>query len=407
MGTNSWDNILQRFHLPFTNPVLIFTLILFIILLAPVLMKKIKIPGVAAFIIAGILIGAHGLNLLTKNPAVELFSTIGLLYIMFIAGIELDLAAFKKRMHKSFVFGLLTFAIPVLIGFPVCFWLLGYPLLTSLLTASMFATHTLVAYPIVSKYKVSKNEAVAITVGGTILTDTAVLIILAVIIGAKKGGLTPAFWLQLGISLTIFTLIVFLLIPRITKWFFSRSESDKTSHYVFIMTCLFSSAFLAQLAGLEPIIGAFIAGLALNPLVPRPSALAHNIEFVGSAIFIPFFLISVGMVVDLHAFFKGTEAIIVAITLTLVALAGKWLSAFSIQKIFSYSNNQRKLIFGLSSSHAAATLAIILIGYKEKILDANILNGTIILILVTCMVASFVTERAARAIAADPKNAER
>jgi len=403
MGNNSRGNILQYFHLPFTNPVLIFTLILFIILLAPVMMKRIKIPGVAAFIIAGILIGPHGLNLLTKNPAVELFSTIGLLYIMFIAGIELDLAAFKKRMNKSFVFGFLTFAIPILIGFPVCFWLLGYPLLTSLLTASMFATHTLVAYPIVSKYRVSKNEAVAITVGGTILTDTAVLIILAVIIGAKKGGLTPAFWLQLGVSLTIFTLIVFLLIPRITKWFFARSESDKTSQYVFIMTCLFSSAFLAQLAGLDPIIGAFIAGLALNPLVPRPSSLSHNIEFVGSAIFIPFFLISVGMVVDLHAFFKGTEAIIVAITLTLVALAGKWLSAFFTQKIFGYSNHQRKLIFGLSSSHAAATLAIILIGYKEKILDANILNGTIILILVTCMVASFVTERAAKAIASSSK----
>ena len=329
MSNNTWDHIFQQFHLPFTNPVLIFTLILFVILLSLILMGKIKVPHIIGFIVAGVIIGPHGLNLLSKNAAVELFSTIGLLYIMFLAGIELELEEFKKKKYKSFTFGFLTFSIPILIGFPVCYWLFGYPLIASLLTASMFATHTLVAYPIVSKYKVSKNEAVALAVGGTILTDTAVLIILAVIIGANKGGLTAMFWLQLLVSLTVFTIIVFLLIPRIAKWFFSKPESGNTSHYVFILTCLFVSAFLAQLAGLEPIIGAFIAGLALNPLVPRQSALMNNIQFVGNAIFIPFFLISVGMVVDLHAFFKGTGAIYVAVSLTLVALAGKWLAAFS------------------------------------------------------------------------------
>jgi Kef-type K+ transport system membrane component KefB len=404
MSNNFWDHIFQQFQIPFTNPVLIFTLILFIILLSPLLMGKIKIPDIIGFIIAGIAIGPYGLNLLSKNSAVDLFATIGLLYIMFIAGIELDLNEFKKKKHKSFVFGFLTFSIPILIGFPVCYYLLGYPLITSFLTSSMFATHTLVAYPIISKYGISKNEAVAVTIGGTILTDTAVLIILAVIIGTKSGGLTTAFWLQLIVSLTIFTLIVFLLIPRIAKWFFTKPESGKTSHYVFILSCLFFSAFLAQLAGVEPIIGAFIAGLALNPLIPRPSELSNNIEFVGRSIFIPFFLISVGMVVDLHVFFRGQQAILIAIILTIVALAGKWLSALFTQKIFNYSTIQRKLIFGLSSSHAAATLAIILVGYKNKIIDENILNGTIILILVTCMVASFATERASKKIILLPPN---
>lgn len=398
MNNQLWDHILQQFNLPLTNPVLIFALILFIILLSPILMGKIRIPGIVGFIIAGIMIGPYGFNLLKKSSAIELFSTIGLLYIMFIAGIELDLAEFKKKKHKSFVFGFITFSIPILLGFPVCYYLLGYSLMTSVLTASMFATHTLVAYPIISKYGISKNEAVAVTVGGTILTDTAVLIILAVIMGAKSGGLTTAFWIQLIASLTVFTLVMFLLIPRIAKWFFTTLESEKTSHYVFVLSVVFFSAFLAQLAGVEPIIGAFVAGLALNKLIPHTSMLMNRIEFVGNAIFIPFFLISVGMLVDLRVLFNGPGAIIVAISLTFVALTGKWLAAMFTQKIFKYSSSQRVLIFGLSSAHAAATLAIILVGYKAKLIDDNILNGTIILILITCVVASFAAEKASKQI---------
>lgn len=398
MHTNFFDHLSKQFDLPFTNPVLIFSLILFIILIAPILLGKIKIPGIVGFIIAGIAIGPNGFNILKKNSAIELFSTIGLLYIMFIAGIELDLAEFKKKKHKSFVFGFLTFAVPILIGFPVCYYLLHYSLLTSILTASMFATHTLVAYPIVNKFGISKNEAVAVAVGGTILTDTAVLIILAIIMGSVHGELNSAFWIQLAISLTIFTTTVFFLIPKIAKWFFTKLESEKTSHYIFVLSVVFFSAFLAQLAGIEPIIGAFVAGLALNRLIPHSSILMNRIEFVGNALFIPFFLISVGMLVDLRVLFRGPDALIVAGSLTLVAIVGKYLSATFTQWIFKYTKNQRLLIFGLSSAHAAATLAIILVGYKAKIIDDNILNGTIILILITCVAASFATERASRAI---------
>jgi Kef-type K+ transport system membrane component KefB len=400
MHTNFFDHISRQFDLPFTNPVLIFSLLLFIILIAPILLGKIKIPGIVGFIIAGILIGPNGFNILKKNSAIELFSTIGLLYIMFIAGIELDLAEFKKKKHKSFVFGLLTFAIPILIGFPVCYYLLHYSMLTSILTASMFATHTLVAYPIVNKFGIAKNEAVAVTVGGTILTDTAVLIILAIIMGSVQGKLDSSFFIQLAISLSIFTATVFIVIPKIAKWFFTKLESEKTSHYIFVLSVVFFSAFLAQLAGIEPIIGAFVAGLALNRLIPHSSILMNRIEFVGNALFIPFFLISVGMIVDLKVLFKGPDALIIAGSLTMVALVGKYLSARFTQWIFKYTKNQRLLIFGLSSAHAAATLAIILVGYQAKIIDDNILNGTIILILVTCVVASFATEKASRRIVA-------
>jgi Kef-type K+ transport system membrane component KefB len=404
MSNNLVDPVSKLFDLPFTDPVLVFLLILIIVLLSPLLLEKIKIPYIVGFIIAGIIIGPHGFNLLSRNSGIGLFSTIGLLYLMFIAGIDLNLSEFKKQKHKSFVFGFLTFSLPILIGFPCCYYLLEYPLITSLLTSSMFATHTLVSYPIVKKYNISKNEAVAITVGGTILTDTAVLIILAVIIGADNRGLSALFWLKLCVSLIIFTVVVLLLVPRIAKWFFTKAESGKTTHYIFILTCLFSSAFFARLAGLEPIIGSFMAGLALNPIVADKSSLKKDIDFVGNSIFIPFFLISVGMVVDTHAFFKGSQAALVAITLTVVAIAGKWLAALVTQKAFNYSIGQRNLIFGLSSSHAAATMAIILIGFNVKIIDENILNGTIILILATCIVSSIATDLSGRTLIIDNLN---
>lgn len=396
--TDFFKHLMHEFELPLGNPVLIFSLILFIILLSPILLRKLNIPGIIGLIIAGVVIGPHGLNVLEKSSAIDLFSTIGLLYIMFIAGLELDMNEFKSNRNKSFLFGLFTFIFPLGIGFPVCYYLLGYDFNASFLTASMFATHTLVAYPIVSKLGVSKNQAVAITVGGTILTDTAVLIILAVIMGNSQGNLNSEFWIRLGVSLAIFSAIMFLIIPRIAKWFFRKLESEKHSHYIFVLSIVFLAAFLAEVAGVEPIIGAFVAGLALNKLIPHSSALMNRIEFIGNSLFIPFFLISVGMLVDVSVILSGPAALIVAGTLSVVALFGKWFAALFTQLIFKYSKAQRQLIFGLSSAHAAATLAVILVGYKAEILDENILNGTIILILITCIVASFATEKAAKKI---------
>lgn len=388
----------DQFQLPLQNPVLIFSLILFIILLAPILLKRIRIPGIIGLIVSGIIIGPAGLNVLEKSLFVDVFSTIGLLYIMFIAGLELDLNQFKANRNKSVLFGFFTFAIPLGLGFPICHYLLGLDFNASLLTASMFATHTLVTYPIVSKMGLSKNLAVAITVGGTILTDTAVLILLAVILGSHEGGLTQEFWIRLGISLVLFSAFMFLVIPRIAKWFFRKLESERHSHYIFVLSVVFFAAFLAEIAGLESIIGAFVAGLALNKLIPHSSALMNRIEFIGNSLFIPFFLISVGMIVDIGVILSGPMALVIAATLTVVAITGKWLAAFFTQIAFRFSKGQRKLIFGLSSAHAAATLAVILVGYKAGILDDNILNGTVILILVTCIVASFATESATKMI---------
>jgi len=396
-----FEHLLKAFHLPLKSPVLIFSTILFIILLTPIVLRKMKIPAIIGLIISGVVIGPNGLGiigekLLESDGSVKLFSTIGLLYIMFMAGLELDMKEFKKYRIKSFTFGFLTFIIPISLGFPICHYGLGLNMTASFLTASMFATHTLVAYPIVSKLGISKNSVVAITVGGTILTDTAVLIILAIISSSVEGQLDFSFWMRLITSLAIFTFIMFAIIPRIAKWFFSKLESEKTAHYIFVLSIIFFAAFLAEMAGVEHIIGAFVAGLVLNKLIPHSSALMNRIDFIGNALFIPFFLISVGMIVDYKVLFTGPWALIVAGVLTTFAVFSKWLAAYITQLVFRMTGTERQVMFGLSTAHAAATLAIIIVGFENGILNSQVVNGTILLILVTCMVASFVTENAGK-----------
>ncbi len=396
-----FQHVSNAFHLPLKNPVLILSVILLIILLSPILLRKLKIPAIIGLILSGVIVGPKGFNLigeklLEQDGAMKIFATIGLLYIMFMAGLDLDMNEFKKHRNKSFVFGFLTFIIPITLGFPICYYGLKLDFTASLLTASMFATHTLVAYPIVGKFGLTKTQAVAVSVGGTILTDTAVLIILAIISSSASGQLNADFWIRLGTSLTIFSLIMFYLVPRVARWFFSKLDSEKSAQYIFVLSIIFFAAFLAEMAGVEHIIGAFVAGLVLNKLIPHSSALMNRIEFIGNALFIPFFLISVGMVVDVSVFFKSTWALVIAGVLTSFAIFSKWLAAFAVQLIFKMSTPERQVIFGLSSAHAAATLAIIMVGYQKGILTIDVVNGTIILILITCMVASFVTENAGK-----------
>ncbi len=390
--------ILNGFNFPLKDPIPIFVIVLFIILLAPILLRKLRIPSIIGLILAGMAIGDHGFNLIAKG-SIDLFGKAGLLYIMFLAGLELDMADFRKNRYKSIVFGFFTFIIPLGLGFVLCYYLLHFNLMASLLVSSMFSTHTLVAYPLASRMGITKNEAVTIAVGGTMITDTAVLLILAVITGAVEGQLNQGFWLKLTVSFLLFALAVLWGFPFIGRWFFKKIKDDQTSHFIFVLAMVFLAAFLAEIAGVEGIIGAFLAGLALNQLIPHTSTLMNRISFAGNALFIPFFLISVGMLVDLRVLLKGYEALFIAGVLTAMAISTKWLAAFFTQKIFRYTSTQRNIIFGLSTSHAAATIAIILIGYNIKIVDENVLNGTIILILITCMVGSFITANSGKKIA--------
>jgi Kef-type K+ transport system membrane component KefB len=395
--------------LPLTNPVLKFLLILVIILFAPIILNKIKIPHLLGLIISGAVIGPNGINLMLRDSSIILSGTAGLLYIMFLAGLEIDLADFKKNSKKSLVFGLYTFLIPMILGTLTGLYILEYSVSTSVLMASMFASHTLIAYPLISKMGVAKNKAVNITVGGTMITDTLALLVLAVIVGMTTGEVNTAFWIRLSVSIIIFGLIVMLLFPLIATWFFKRFD-DNVSQYIFVLVMVFFGAFLAEMAGIEAIIGAFLSGLALNRLVPHTSPLMNRIEFVGNAIFIPFFLIGVGMLIDYRAFFKDFETIKVASAMIIVATTGKFLAAWITQKTYKLSVDERRLIFGLSNAQAAATLAAVLVGYNIiigetangepiRLLSESILNGTILMILFTCTIASFAAQKGAKNIA--------
>jgi Kef-type K+ transport system membrane component KefB len=389
--------------------VIIFSLVLFIILFAPILLKKIKVPHIIGLILAGVAVGPYALNLLRRDSSIVLFGTVGLLYIMFLAGLEIDISEFKKNRRKIIFFGLVTFMLPLIFGTLASYYILGYGWLSSILLASMFSTHTLVSYPIASKYGVSRNRAVALTVGGTMITDILALLILAIIAGMTKGEVTPAFWMTLGLSTIVFVGIVFFIFPIIIRWFFKHYE-DSVSQYIFVLAIVFLASFLAEAAGIEAIIGAFFAGLVLNNFIPHSSPLMNRISFVGNALFIPFFLIGVGMLVNFNVLINGWGALRVAGVIVVVAISTKFLAAWITKKTFSLFPDEGKMIFGLSTSHAAATLAIILVGYNiiigetpdgvpVRLLDEDILNGTILLILISCAISSFVVEKASHNLA--------
>ncbi len=395
--------------LPLTDPILRFLIILCIILFAPILLNKIRIPHLLGLIIAGAFIGPNGLHLMNRDSSIIIPGTTGLLYIMFLAGLEIDLADFRKNASKSVVFGAYTFIIPMILGTLGGLYLMGFSLPTSVLLASMFASHTLLAYPLVSKLGVAKNRAATITVGGTVITDTLALLVLAIIVGMTNGAMGWQFWIKISVSIVVFGALVLVGFPVISRWFFKRFE-ENISQYIFVLVMMYLGAVLAELAGIEGIIGAFLAGLALNRLIPHTSPLMNRIEFVGNAIFIPFFLIGVGMLIDFRAFIKDWETIKVAVFMTVTANVAKYSAAWLTQQTFRFNLDERQLIFGLSNAQAAATLAAVLVGYNIvlgqtetgepiRLLSDAVLNGTILMILVTCTVASFAAQKGAKNIA--------
>ena len=395
--------------LPLEDPILKFMLILVIILTAPLLLNKLKIPYLLGLIIAGAVIGPHGLNLVLRDSSIILSGTAGLLYIMFLSGLDMDMSDFKKNSWRSLVFGLYTFCVPLALGILAGHYVLGFPIYSSILLAGLFASQTLIAYPIVSKLGIARDKAVTIAVGGTVITDTLALLLLTVIVGMATGNVDEMFWWRLGGSVLLCIAIIVFLFPLLAHWFFKQC-SDNVSQYIFVLVMVFLGAYLAQLAGLEPIIGAFLSGLALNRLIPRTSPLMNRIEFVGNAIFIPFFLIGVGMLIDYRAFFRDWESLEVAAVMIVLITAAKFIAAWLTQKTFRLSRDQRTVIFGLSSAHVAATLAAVMVGYNVilghtpdgepiRLLSESVLNGTILMILATCTVSTFATQRGAHNIA--------
>lgn len=390
---------------PITDPTWIFFLVLVIILFAPILLERLRIPHIIGMILAGLVVGEHGFNILARDSSFELFGKVGLYYIMFLAGLEMNMEDFKSIRMKATVLGLLAFIFPLGIGIWTNLHLLDYGLITSVLLASMYASHTLIAYPIVIRYGINRNRAVSIAVGGTAVTDTLTLLVLAVIAGMfNEKGISEMFWVWLVVKVVVLSVVIMYTFPRIGRWFFRR-YTDNVVQFIFVLAMVFLGAGLMELIGMEGILGAFLAGLVLNRLIPHVSPLMSHLEFVGNALFIPYFLIGVGMLINVNVLFGHIDSIKVASVMIVVALLGKWIASWVTQKIYGMKALERELMFGLSNAQAAATLAAVMVGYNiiqpngERLLNEDVLNGTILLILVTCVVSSFITEHAAKRVA--------
>ena len=377
-----------------TQPVQIFFIVLAIILFAPLLLNKLKIPHIIGMIVAGVIVGPYGFRVLDNDSSFAIFGQVGLLYLMFLAGLEIDMYHLRLNLKRGLVFGLLTLFIPLLAGLLTSVYILGLDWTTAMLLGAMYASHTLLSYPVAARFGITKSPAVLIAIVGTIVAVIGALLMLAATVSIRQEGyfnVSAIGWLMARFAVWVVALLY--CYPRITRMFFKK-YSDKVTQYVFVLALVFLAACTAQLIGLEPVLGAFFAGLLLNRYVPMGSALMTSIEFVGNALFIPYFLISVGMMINVRVF-AGNGTLGVAAVMLAVALISKWLPAFIAQKIYRVGADSRNVMFGLTAAHTAVALAVVSVGYRLHMFDERILNSTIAVILVTCAVAPLITSSAA------------
>lgn len=386
------------FSIPFEDPVLIFALVMLIILLAPLLFKKLRIPGLVGLILAGTVVGPGMLGLLERDFTIELLGTVGLLYLMFMAGLSIDLNRFEKLKEKSMGFGLISFLLPQLGAVYIGVQFLDYSLMTSLLLGSIVGSHTLLAYPIVERLGITKNTGVTMSMGGTLVTDTLSLGVLAVVAGTVGDNQGTGYWIGFATSVAVFVAAALIILPRLGRWFFRNVQYENNIDFVFMVAILFTTAFLAELAGLAPIIGAFIAGLLLNRLVPESGTLMSRIQFVGNALFIPFFLISVGMLVDV-AVLGSLDVWVKAVLFSILVFVGKGLATLIVKMLFKYSKEEALVVWGLTIPQSAATLAVTLVGYELGFFDTTAVNAVVIMILITCLVGPWLVEKYGREVA--------
>lgn len=376
-----------------TAPVPIFLTVMAIILLTPLVLSRLRIPHVIGLIVAGVVVGPHGFNLLARDMSFEVFGQVGILYLMFLAGIEIDMYHLRKNLRKGMTFGLFTFIIPLILGALVAMAALRMHFLEATLLASMFAAHTLIAYPIVTRFGVTKSPAVVIAIAGTIVTVLGSLIVLAGVLGVYRDG-SVASLIPVLCYLALYCVGLIYIYPRVTRYFF-KHYSDGIAQFIYVMVMVFGAAALASFIGLEGVFGAFFAGLVLNRFIPARSPLMGRLEFVGNAIFIPYFLIGVGMLIDLHVVMDGWTTLYTAAVMSAVAMLSKWIAAWVTQKVYRLTPVDRSIMYQLSNAHTAVALAVVMIGYEMHLFDVTVLNGTVVMILVTCTVSSFGTERAA------------
>lgn len=389
---------LLNISLPFKEPVIIVTLVLLILLIGPVFFERIRIPSIVGLLLSGALIGQHGFNLVPSDLEFSLLGTIGLLYLMFLAGLEIDLLDFIENKSKSIFIGLAAFAVPFLLGYFICFTFLGLSVHASWLIGAMLSSHTLISYPLLGRLGIVNKSIVTIIVGATIIADILALVAMELITNFAVEGFEMSSLLILVMEFMLFFFIVLMVIPRISRIFLSKYEGDLGVQYIFVLVMLFISSMIAFLLKIEPIIGAFFCGLVLNRQIINSSPLYKRIEFIGNNLFIPFFLISIGMLANFKVYLEHPGEIGLALVLIATAIFSKFIAAYISKLVFRLSIHEGNLIFGLSVSRAASTIAIILIGYNLQIVNESILNSTVILILITCIASSYITQYSGKKI---------
>ncbi len=388
-------------YLPITDPTWIFFLVLCVILFAPMIFSKLHIPHLIGMILAGVLIGENGFNILARDASFELFGKVGIYFIMFLAGLEMDIQNLKQNRIKGITFGVITTVIPFVLGFVAGYWFLNYSLAASLLLACIFASHTLVAYPIVGRYGISNEPSVTISVAATMVALLSALLFLAGISGTIKGTGGVWFWLFFALKVTVYLFGVFFLLPRLIRAFF-RKYSEPVIQFTFTLAVVFLSAATAELCGLEGIFGAFLSGLVLNRFVPNTSPLMRRIEFTGNALFIPYFLIGVGMLVNVAPMFREGKAAIVVAIMVIAGTLSKYLAALLSRKIFRMTRTEGVMMFGLTEAHAAGALAMVMVGVKLEVapgvplMNNAVLDGVVMMILISCIISSIATDQAAK-----------
>lgn len=392
-------NLAQYF--PITDPTLIFFVVLLMILLSPIIMGRLRIPHIIGMVLAGVIVGKYGLNILERDASFELFGRVGLYYIMFLAGLEMDMEGLKKNRTRVIVFGLLTFLVPFAMTYFMGVSLLSYTPLAALLLSAIMASNTLIAYPIVGRYGLTRHTSSTLSVGSSMMALFMALIVMASIVNSFQGGAGIGFWVLFVVKFFVYSIGLILVIPRLTRWFLRR-YSDAVMQFIFILAVVFLSAALSDAVGLEGIFGAFLSGLILNRFIPRVSPLMNRIEFTGNALFIPYFLIGVGMLINVRLLFQGTHILWVVFCLVLFGTLGKAVAAYLAAGVFRMPRLAGHMMFGLTSAHAAGAIAMVMVGRRLEISPGvylfgdEVLNGIVIMILFTCVISTVVTEWAAQ-----------
>ena len=392
-------NLSQYF--PITDPTLIFFVVLLMILLSPIIMGRLRIPHIIGMVLAGVLVGKYGLNILGRDASFELFGRVGLYYIMFLAGLEMDMEGLKKNRNRVIIFGMLTFLVPFAMTYFMGVSLLGYIPLASLLLAAIMASNTLIAYPIVGRYGLTRHTSSTLSVGSSMMALFMALIVMASIVNSFHGNGGILFWLLFILKFVAYCVGLIMVIPRVTRWFLRR-YSDAVMQFIFILAVVFLSAALSDAVGLEGIFGAFMSGLILNRFVPKVSPLMNRIEFTGNALFIPYFLIGVGMLINVRLLFTGSKILWVVFCIVFFGTLGKAVAAYLAARIFRMSWLAGHMMFGLTSAHAAGAIAMVMVGRRLEVAPGQylfgdeVLNGIVIMILFTCVISTVITERAAQ-----------